>query len=339
MSPDIRPQTAIFDTRRVPTPPQERQMVEGLKAAWTLPKGDIIYAHPERFEDGAIRGMIAEGRASVVALHEEETVHGWAALVKHPGIGNVEIGSVNASKGHGTPLVEEVYRQAEGDSNQDILFFDVATCRTAMEGAAIKAADRTGLRIPVVTYVDPPVWGDSERGITWGAFGLFAISRSFLEKNGPLELPKLPESQTPEDGTEEIVANVVNAGNIEGARRGVTVFGGRKRGREEGNPFDPVVITEGLVLVDYFDIEKRKELVVDGFRPCGIEIGSNNGELTMGVHYSPFDPRESAYGRHTELVEMHHPTRTITKTTELLTKAIIIAGAMNPGAIYSLKSA
>ncbi len=338
MSVEIRPQASVFNTKRIPTPPQERQMVEGLKAAWRLPKGDVIYAHPERFEDGAIRAMISEGRASVVALHEGETVHGWAALVDHPGIGNVEIGSVNASrKGTGTPLIEEIYRRAEGDSSQDFLFFDVATCRTAMEGAAIKAADNTGLRIPIPTYIDPPVWGEKGKDTTWGAFGLFAVSRSYLEEKGPIELPKLPELDVVKDGTEEIIGNVMKAGNIEGARRGVTVFGTRKEETGKRKIFDSSVMTEGLVLVDYFDTEQRRRLAEDGFKPCGIEIGRKEGELTMGVHYSPFDPRESAHGKHTDLIEMHHPTRTITETTAFLTEAIRI-GNMNPGVMYPLKS-
>ncbi len=338
MTLETRPQAAIFDTNRVPTPHQERQMVEGLKAAWTLPKGDVIYAHPERFNDGVLTGMISEGKASVVALHENQNVLGWAALVKHPGIGNIEIGSVNASRGMGTPLVEEIYKDAEGNPDQDILFFDVATCRTAMEGAAIKAADRTGLRIPVVTYVDPPVWGDGKRGITWGAFGLFAISKSYLEAKGPLELPKLPETDSIQDGTEEIIGNVMKTGNIEGAKRGVTVFGSRKEEKGKREPFDSSVITDGLVLVDYFNTERRRELTSEGFKPCGIEIGRKGGELTMGVHYSPHDPRESAHGRHTDLVEMDHPTRTITETTAFLAESIRIAGNMNPGVMYSVRS-
>lgn len=342
MSPEVRPQAAIFDTKRVPTPHQEGQMVRGLKDAWTVPAtGDVIYAHPERFNQGVITGMIREGQASVVSLHEGEDVVGWAALVRHSGIGNVEIGSVNASKkGIGTPLIEEVYRQAEGDPNQDFLFFDVATCRTAMEGAAIRAADQTGLRIPIPTYIDPPVWGDKEKGITWGAFGLFAISRSYLEENGPIELPKLPEGEVLHDGAEEVIANVIKAGNVEGTKRGVTVFAARTEGKNTGEkPFEAGVITDGLTLVDYFDIEERRRLVDQGYKPCGIELGKKDGELTMGVHYSPFDPRESAHGKHTDLIQMEHPTRTITETTAFLTEAIRVVGRMNPGVMYPIKSA
>ena len=58
----------------------------------------------------------------------------------------------------------------------------------------------------------------------------------------------------------------------------------------------------------------------------------------MGVHYSPHDPRESAHGRHTDLVEMDHPTRTITETTAFLAESIRIAGNMNPGVMYSVRS-
>lgn len=316
-------QVSVFDRNTIPKPHQEAQMVEGLKSAWTLPNStDVIYAHPDRFSEGALRSMFVRGEAEAVLLHNDESVLGWLALVHHDTIGNTEIGSVNAKSGHGTGLVEETYREAEVRAmDNPFMFFDTATCRTGMERAAKAAAKSTGLRVVVPTYVDPNVWGDKERGIDWGCIGYFAISTSYLSEKGPLSLPQLPNDKRIADGTEEIISDVISVGNMEGEVHEMTVFGDREE-RLVSEPRPMRILTEGLVSVDYMDTEARKALLDDGHKPCGIELGMIDGKVTMDIHYSPLEVRESSFGKNGELTMESHPVRTDVATTAALTELI-----------------
>lgn len=316
MSIEQRPQSVVLRAGgALPCKPLEAQMREGLKAAWTI-NDRTIYAHPERFEDGELYRMFKDGEAEAVVLRNScENVLGWAALISKP-VGNKEIGSVNARQGYGTPLMEQLFLQTEKEALiNPFLLVDEGGLRSAMGSAAEKAADNTGLRIPVPIYVSPNVYGevDKKDGTVWGCYGTSQISTSYLDSNGPLVLPKLPKQFQVSDGSEDIIDDVILIGNAEGVARGRKVFAERElRGDVDIRSVHEV--TKGLLEVDYFDDKTRLELTKDGYKPFGIDLGMIDGRIAVGVHYSAAKLPETWFGKQTCFSEGAHPLRSVSST-------------------------